>query len=172
MRLVKWLVDAAYPLWSDRGIDPRNGGFAEVLSQEGVALPHPRRARVHPRQIYAFAQARTFGWPGDVTGIVSRGIDYFITYYQRRDGLYRAMANADGAPLDERALLYDQALPCWATQPRPLRSTRAENSKDGRFHCAESSPLVSAPMTAPMTPKNIRRAIANRIRTCTCSRRT
>jgi mannose/cellobiose epimerase-like protein (N-acyl-D-glucosamine 2-epimerase family) len=107
--LVKWLVDAAYPLWSGRGIDPRNGGFAEVLSQEGVALAHPRRARVHPRQIYAFAQARTLGWPGDVTGIVSRGMDYFTTHYRRRDGLFRAMANADGAPLDERALLYDQA---------------------------------------------------------------
>ena len=108
-RFVKWLVDAAYPLWSDRGIDPRNGGFAEVLSQEGVALAHPRRARVHPRQVYAFAQARTLGWPGDVTGIVSRGMDYFTTYYQRQDGLFRAMADADGAPLDERALLYDQA---------------------------------------------------------------
>ena len=106
---MKWLVDAAFPLWSERGIDPRNGGFAEVLSQEGVALAHPRRARVHPRQIYAFAQARTLGWPGDVTGIVSRGMDYFTTYYRRHDGLFRAMANADGAPLDERALLYDQA---------------------------------------------------------------
>jgi mannose-6-phosphate isomerase len=107
--LVKWLLDAAYPLWSDRGIDPRNGGFAEVLSQEGIALAHPRRARVHPRQIYAFALARNLGWPGDAPGIVSRGMDYFTTYYRRHDGLFRAMANADGAPLDERALLYDQA---------------------------------------------------------------
>ena len=107
--LVKWLVEAAYPLWSDRGIDPRNGGFAEVLSQEGVALAHPRRARVHPRQIYAFAQAQTLGWPGDVSGIVSRGMDYFTAYYRRHDGLFRAITDADGAPLDERALLYDQA---------------------------------------------------------------
>jgi len=108
-RFVKWLIDAAYPLWSDRGTDPRNGGFVEVLSPEGVALAHPRRARVHPRQVYAFAQARTLGWPGDVTGIVSRGMDYFTTYYQRQDGLFRSLADADGAPLDERALLYDQA---------------------------------------------------------------
>jgi mannose/cellobiose epimerase-like protein (N-acyl-D-glucosamine 2-epimerase family) len=106
---VKWLADAAYPLWSDRGIDPRNGGFVETLNQNGVALAHPRRARVHPRQVYAFAQAPAFGWRGDATAIVSRGMDYFTRCYQRPDGLFRAMADADGAPLDDRALLYDQA---------------------------------------------------------------
>jgi mannose/cellobiose epimerase-like protein (N-acyl-D-glucosamine 2-epimerase family) len=108
-RFVSWLVDAAYPLWSKHGIDPRNGGFVESLSQDGVALVHPRRARVHPRQVYAFAQAPAFGWGGDVRGIVSGGIDYFTTYYRRRDGLFRPMAQADGAPLDGPALLYDQA---------------------------------------------------------------
>jgi mannose/cellobiose epimerase-like protein (N-acyl-D-glucosamine 2-epimerase family) len=108
-RFVKWLADAAYPLWFERGIDARTGGFAETLSQEGVALPHPRRARVHPRQVYAFAQARTFGWRGDVTGIVSRGMDYFTTYYQRPDGLFRTMVDTEGAPLNGSALLYDQA---------------------------------------------------------------
>jgi mannose-6-phosphate isomerase len=106
---VKWLVDAAYPLWAARGIDARNGGFVEILNQDGTALAHPRRARVHPRQIYAFAQAPALGWRGDVTGIVSGGIDYFTTHYQRPDGLFRAMVDADGAPLDGRAQLYDQA---------------------------------------------------------------
>ena len=108
-RFVNWLVDAAYPLWSDQGIDHRNGGFVEALSQDGVALVHPRRARVHPRQIYAFAQAPAFGWRGDVTGIVGRGIDYFNTYYRRRDGLFRPMTQAGGEPMDGPTLLYDQA---------------------------------------------------------------
>jgi len=108
-RFVKWLLDAAYPLWFERGIDAGTGGFVETLSQDGVALPHPRRARVHPRQVYAFAQAPTFGWRGDVTGIVSRGMDYFTTYYQRPDGLFRAMVDSDGTPLNGSALLYDQA---------------------------------------------------------------
>jgi mannose/cellobiose epimerase-like protein (N-acyl-D-glucosamine 2-epimerase family) len=108
-RFTTWLVEAAYPLWSDHGIDPRNGGFVESLDQAGVALAHPRRARVHPRQVYAFAQARGFGWRGDVSGIVRRGIEYFTTHYRRPDGLYRATADADGAPVSERALLYDQA---------------------------------------------------------------
>jgi mannose/cellobiose epimerase-like protein (N-acyl-D-glucosamine 2-epimerase family) len=109
MRFVTWLADTAYPLWADRGIDSRNGGFVETLNQDGVAPAQPRRARVHPRQVYAFAQAPAFGWRGDAAAIVRRGMDYFIRCYQRPDGLFRAMADADGAPLDERALLYDQA---------------------------------------------------------------
>jgi mannose/cellobiose epimerase-like protein (N-acyl-D-glucosamine 2-epimerase family) len=36
-------------------------------------------------------------------------MDYFITHYQRRDGLFRALVGSDGASLDEEALLYDQA---------------------------------------------------------------
>ncbi len=108
-RLVSWLTDAAYPLWEQNGIDPRNGGFIETLGQNGIGLAHPRRARVHPRQIYAFAQARALGWKGDVRRILVRGSDYFATYYRRPDGLFRTLAAADGAPLDERAFLYDQA---------------------------------------------------------------
>lgn len=108
-RLVPWLVEKAYPLWSDRGIDSRTGGFVETLSQNGISLAQPRRARVHPRQIYAFAQARIVGWRGDVSGIARRGIEYFTAYYQRRDGLFRSLVDSDGASLDEGALLYNQA---------------------------------------------------------------
>lgn len=108
-QLVTWLSDAAYPLWSRNGIDPMNGGFVETLGQDGVGLPHPRRARVHPRQIYAFAQAGGFGWQGDVHGILRRGSDYFTAHYLRADGLFRTLAGVDGVALDDRALLYDQA---------------------------------------------------------------
>jgi mannose-6-phosphate isomerase len=108
-RLVAWLTLEAYPLWARNGIDPRNGGFVESLSQQGIALPQPRRARVHPRQIYSFAQAPALGWTGDVRQIVLRGTDYFTAHYRRGDGLFRALADVDGAPLDDRAVLYDQA---------------------------------------------------------------
>ena len=107
--LTGWLVNEAYPRWAQCGIDPKNGAFIEALGQDGVGLPLPRRARVHPRQIYAFGRARALGWSGDVTGIVSRGIESFTARYRRRDGLFRTLAAADGTALDERALLYDQA---------------------------------------------------------------
>ncbi len=108
-RLIGWLTDAAYPLWAHNGIDPLNGGFIETLAQNGSGLPHPRRARVHPRQIYAFAQAPGLGWKGDASAIVRRGTEYFTAHYLRPDGLFRTLAGVDGAALDNRAVLYDQA---------------------------------------------------------------
>jgi mannose/cellobiose epimerase-like protein (N-acyl-D-glucosamine 2-epimerase family) len=108
-KLIGWLVNEAYPRWAQHGIDPQNGGFIEALGQNGLALPHPRRARVHPRQVYAFAQAPALGWRGDVTGIVSRGMEYFTAHYRRSDGLFRTLAGVDGTMLDDRAVLYDQA---------------------------------------------------------------
>lgn len=108
-RLSDWLVQQAYPLWSRAGVDPRNGGFQERLTQDGAALFEPRRARVQPRQIYAFAQAPSLGWHGDARAIVKRGMEFFLRHYPRADGLYRTLVAPDGAPLDNSAWLYDQA---------------------------------------------------------------
>jgi mannose/cellobiose epimerase-like protein (N-acyl-D-glucosamine 2-epimerase family) len=107
--LVDWLRCAAFPLWSRNGIDPASGGFVEALDQNGLALVSARRARVHPRQVYAFAQARALGWHGDVSGIIEHGMSYFIRCYQRADGLFLTLVDADSTVLDGRALLYDQA---------------------------------------------------------------
>ncbi len=108
-RLVQWLRQDAYPLWARYGVDARNGGFFEALAQNGRGLPVERRARVQPRQIYAFALAPRFGWRGDASGIIRRGLEYFTTHYRRADGLFRTLADAEGRALDESALLYDQA---------------------------------------------------------------
>jgi mannose-6-phosphate isomerase len=126
-RLTAWLKEAAYPLWARSGIDAGNGGFIETLAQNGQALPHPRRARIHPRQIYAFAQAPSFGWQGDVPGILRRGTEYFVRHYERPDGLYRTLAAVDGSALDERAVLYDQAFALlgWAAAAMALGSIEA-----------------------------------------------
>src|SRR5258708_8141584 len=66
-KLIGWLVNEAYPRWAQYGIDPKNGGFIEALGQDGLALPHPRRARVHPRQIYPVWQPPALGWCGAAT---------------------------------------------------------------------------------------------------------
>jgi len=107
-KLAAWLVNDAYPRWAEFGIDSR-GGFFETLSQGGHGLPDARRARVHPRQVYAFAQATALGWPHEVRGIVRAGIDYFTAHYRRSDRLFRTLADPAGAALDERVLLYDQS---------------------------------------------------------------
>lgn len=107
-RLATWLCDSAYPLWSTRGVDPA-GGFHERLGQDGQPLVEPRRSRVNPRQAYCFAVACSLGWRGDCAALVNHALDYFVARYRRPDGLFRTLVAADGAPLDDRALLYDQA---------------------------------------------------------------
>ena len=39
-QLCSWLCDAAYPLWSTRGVDPA-GGFHERLAQTGEPVIEP-----------------------------------------------------------------------------------------------------------------------------------
>lgn len=108
-RLLEWLVGAAYPLWARHGIDPRTGAFVEALDQGARALPLPRRVRVQPRQIYAFASAPAFCWRGPAQAIVRQGLNALTATYRRVDGLYRALADERGKVLDDHALLYDQA---------------------------------------------------------------
>jgi len=107
-QLCSWLCDAAYPLWSTAGVDPA-GGFHERLAQNGRPLVEPRRSRVNPRQAYCFAMAPSLGWRGDSSRLIKHALDYFVARYQRPDGLFRTLIAADGSPLDDRALLYDQA---------------------------------------------------------------
>lgn len=125
-QLLEWLIHHACPLWSTQGVDAHNGGFEEILDQQGHGLNKPRRARVQPRQIYSFAVAAHLGWKGDV-GIVKRGVDYFIQHYRREDGLFRTLCDIEGRPLDERAFLYDQsfALLAFASAAK-LLNARAE----------------------------------------------
>ena len=108
-QLTSWLVDAAYPIWSTRGIDSVRGGFQERLTLSGDPTDDPRRARVQPRQVYAFARAPSFGWKGDATGAVTQGLSFFLTRYRRPDGLFRTLVSQDGIPIDDKVLLYDQA---------------------------------------------------------------
>ena len=107
-QLCSWLCDAAYPVWSTRGVDPA-GGFHERLGMDGKPLAEPRRSRVNPRQAYCFAMAHSLGWRGDTAALVKHGLDYWMAKYRRPDGLYRTLVNADGSVRDDRALLYDQA---------------------------------------------------------------
>ena len=109
MHLTGWLLEAAYPLWAQAGYDLRGGGFYERLSADGPETTDPRRARVQVRQLCAFAKAPQLGWRGDPAPLIEAAWASFFERYRRADGLFRALCSADGAPLDERALLDDQA---------------------------------------------------------------
>lgn len=108
-RLIEWLTESAYPRWAEAGFDATSGDFVEALDTTGHALALPRRCRVPPRQVHAFALAPALGWRGDARRIARLGIDRFRAQYCRADGLYRTRLAPDGTPLEETALLYDQA---------------------------------------------------------------
>jgi mannose/cellobiose epimerase-like protein (N-acyl-D-glucosamine 2-epimerase family) len=103
-----WLLDAAYPLWSTKGVDPA-GGFYERLGQDGKPFAERRRSRVTPRQAYCFAMGPSLGWRGDAAGLVQHGLEFWYAKFQRTDGLFRTLINADGSIADDRAITYDQA---------------------------------------------------------------
>jgi mannose-6-phosphate isomerase len=107
-RLSGWLLDAAYPLWSTKGVDPA-GGFFERLGQDGLPLPDQRRSRVTPRQAYCFAMGPSLGWRGDAAALVKHGLDFWHAKFRRPDGLFRTLINADFSVADDRAVTYDQA---------------------------------------------------------------
>ena len=85
------------------------GGFHESLRLDGEPSGETRRARLYPRQIYAFSVAGELGWPGPVADVVRQGLSALLADYRRPDGLYRSLVAPSGAPLVERAVLYDQA---------------------------------------------------------------
>jgi mannose/cellobiose epimerase-like protein (N-acyl-D-glucosamine 2-epimerase family) len=108
-QLRSWLLGVAYPFWWQRGADRELGGFHERLTLDGMPTGEARRARLHPRQIYAFGAARDLGWDGPAAEGVRHALDFFLAHYFRKDGLVRTVVDVHGAPLNESALLYDQA---------------------------------------------------------------
>ena len=107
--LSSWLVQHAYPCWWSRGVDHAGGGFHESLRLDGTPSGEARRARLYPRQIYAFSHASDLGWSGPAADVVRQGLQHLVALYRRPDGLYRSLVAPDGVALVDRAVLYDQA---------------------------------------------------------------
>jgi mannose-1-phosphate guanylyltransferase/mannose-6-phosphate isomerase len=108
-RYEHWLLTSALPLWWSLGADHENGGFHELLDQDGRARTAPRRARVQTRQALVYAEAHRLGWQGPGREAALHGMRFFRTHYLRDDGLFRTLVDAQGRELDQTAMLYDQA---------------------------------------------------------------
>jgi mannose-1-phosphate guanylyltransferase/mannose-6-phosphate isomerase len=107
-RLTTWLRQAALPVWSSLGQD-ETGAFEEVLALDGRHIATSRRARVQARQLQVYAEAGHQGWQGPWKVVVKSGLDRLKSAYLRPDGQMRTLLVADGSPLDETAMVYDQA---------------------------------------------------------------
>lgn len=112
-RFADWLRLRALPTWATLG-QSEDGVFAEVIGMDGRSVKTSRRARVQARQIYVFAQAGLLGWEGPWRRCVNHGVARLIADYLREDGLCRTLLAADGAPLDDTAMVYDQAFVMFA----------------------------------------------------------
>ena len=108
LRFAKWLRLKALPVWSSLG-QSSQGAFVESIALDGRAVFTSRRARVQARQIYVYAKAGIHGWEGAWRRTVETGLDRLVEDYLRSDGLCRTLLTADGVPLDETAMIYDQA---------------------------------------------------------------
>jgi mannose-6-phosphate isomerase len=104
-----WLTTHAYELWWTNGADHARGGFHERLNLDATPTDEPRRARLHPRQAFAYSHATELGWPGPSRHAFEHGLNFFVSRYKRIDGLYRTKVASDGTPLDDHVELYDQA---------------------------------------------------------------
>lgn len=107
--LKDWLIQDAYPMWWTHGADHSGGGFHERLKLDGQPTGEPRRARVHPRQIYSYALAPELGWSGPASTAIAHALEFFLRHYPRSDGFFRTLVAADGSVVNDRAVLYDQA---------------------------------------------------------------
>ncbi|HEY9216596.1 MAG TPA: AGE family epimerase/isomerase [Phenylobacterium sp.] len=107
----RWLMDAALPLWAERGIDAI-GLFHERLDFHGQPdLLAMRRMRVQARQLFVFAEAGLMGWSGPAEEIVSRGLEAFVSRCWGADGSpgWIHMMTPDGSLADPTRDTYDQA---------------------------------------------------------------
>lgn len=110
-KIKQWLSHDVYPLWAEKGIDTKNGGFVESLTFAGEPMDVPRRAMVQSRQMYSFLTGARLGVvPQDVaTEAVMNGAHYLMTKFSEPSGAFIYSINPDGTPKSKNPDLYTQA---------------------------------------------------------------
>ncbi|WP_298905209.1 AGE family epimerase/isomerase [uncultured Aliiroseovarius sp.] len=108
--LSTWLHKKALPLWAERGFCADECRFIEGLCEDD----QPRaladnRARVQPRQIFAFTSAWLRGWRGMSPELITGSFDWFMSRYRRSDGTFGNIVNAEGVLTDPQFDLYNQS---------------------------------------------------------------
>lgn len=107
----QWLSKDVYPLWLQKGIDPKNGGFVESISFNKEPMDVPRRAMVQARQIYSFLTGAKLGCcPQESASLViEQGTRYLIDRFSLPSGAFMYSINPDGTPKSTNPDLYTQA---------------------------------------------------------------
>lgn len=108
VRFAAWMRQSALPTWCTLGQNAE-GGFEELLAQDGRRLQTSRRAVVQARQLQVYAEAGRLGWSGPWRAAVTSGLDWTRRRLMKPDGRIRTRLSSSGAPEDETTTVYDQA---------------------------------------------------------------
>ncbi|HWN49743.1 MAG TPA: AGE family epimerase/isomerase [Xanthobacteraceae bacterium] len=106
---LRWLVDHAWPLWLEHGVDWRRRAFHEYLDSASLQCRAPfRRLRVAARQTYVFSKAAQYGVPR-AKEAVALGLDFLQGPARLPDGGFAWRFDLDNRPIDSTRDLYDHA---------------------------------------------------------------
>lgn len=108
-KLRTWLFEAAYPLWWQIGADRSLGGYYERINFDGRPVPLPRRSRVAARQAFCYCEAGRLGWCGPWREAGAHALRFLREHFVQNDATVASTAGDDGAVIDSRFDLYNQA---------------------------------------------------------------
>ncbi len=107
--LLRWLHDAAWPLWLEQGVDRARGGFFEALDLRTHTCMAPfRRLRVVARQITVFSEAHRAGLAG-AGEAVQLGLAFLDRHAAQAGGGFAWRYDLEHRPTDLTRDLYDHA---------------------------------------------------------------
>ncbi len=113
VRFAAWMRQSALPTWCTLGQNAE-GGFEEMLAQDGRRLQTSRRAVVQARQLQVYAEAGRLGWSGPWRAAITSGQDWTRQHLMKADGRVRTRLSSSGAPEDDTTTVYDQAFHLFA----------------------------------------------------------
>lgn len=103
-----WLFESAAPQWLG---ERRGDAFLcpERFSVQGERDAGPHRLFVQARHIFSYCEMGRLGWGGPWREMAVASADFLLRRGRREDGFFIHRFDAEGAPFDARADLYDQA---------------------------------------------------------------
>ena len=116
VRFRDWYFDRTLPVWGERIIDAKGGGFHESLDTNlnGTSI-NGKRTMVQARLCFAFAQASYLGMGANYLSLAKRGFEFLLSNAQHPAGGWRHRLRPDGAPYDDHRELYDHAFIIFST---------------------------------------------------------
>ncbi len=109
-----WALDAALPVWAERGCDRAAGGFFDRLDPQSLRnTANYKRLRVTARQTYVFAAAARLGF-ADGAALARHGLEHLLGPCRIADGGFRSRLTLANAPIEGPIDLYDNAFALFA----------------------------------------------------------